>query len=291
MFNDENQAFLKGFDMFKVKIINEDGNPTWPERFPKSKIDELKTRSGKKFYSQMMLEPIDIEEARLKPELLNYYDDEVVYNEKNYVSYLTIKDRVLVSSCCYWDPAYGDPNGDKSAAALVFKDDMGEFWFHDLLYMENEHNEKLDPATAQCRKIINFAVKNYTYQINVEINGIGKFLPDLLSRELKKQNYNLKIIEINSKKSKNIRILDTIDAPLAAGALHAHKRIKENDFIIEMQNWKYGKSDNMDDGLDALSGAISSQHFRLSNIKNHTDNLKIKKQKIYQAKANFNIDF
>jgi hypothetical protein len=71
------QPFLRGYTQLKIPIVGDDGMPTWPELFPISKIDEMRETVGARhFSSQMMLEYIAMERARLNPGALKFYDGE-----------------------------------------------------------------------------------------------------------------------------------------------------------------------------------------------------------------------
>jgi hypothetical protein len=104
--------------------------------------------------------------------------------------------------------------------------------------------------------------------IYIETNGIGKFLPELLKKELSIKRKNINIIEISNKKAKDIRILEAFDAPLAAGVIHIKDKFWQTPFITEMIEWKYGIN-NKDDGLDAVSGAISAEPVRIDYSNNY----------------------
>jgi len=52
------------------------------------------------------------------------------------------------------------------------------------------------------------------------------------------------------------------DPFLAAGRLHAHRRVWDTPFIAEMREWRPGRGER-DDGLDAVSGCLLSEPVRL----------------------------
>jgi hypothetical protein len=103
----------------------------------------------------------------------------------------------------------------------------------------------------------------------VETNGIGKFLPAILRRELAKANVNTAVVEKVSRKAKADRIIEAFDAPLAARALHVHGDVYKTRFITEIQEWKPSAKNAQDDGLDAAAGALSLEPVRIQ--KNYSE--------------------
>ena len=60
--------FLVGYKQLKIPIIDDGGNPAWPEMFPIEKIHELENIVGPRHFSaQMMLEYVDEEKIHLDP--------------------------------------------------------------------------------------------------------------------------------------------------------------------------------------------------------------------------------
>ena len=100
--------------------------------------------------------------------------------------------------------------------------------------------------------------------IIVETNGLGRFLPSLLRRELEAQGLGLAVTEQVSIERKDQRILDALDPLLAAGALRAHASVWDTPFVREMREWLPGGR-GKDDGLDAVSGCVIAQPVRLSS--------------------------
>ena len=146
----------------------------------------------------------------------------------------------------------------------MFADDGGGYWLHGIRYLrvdERRLNEE-DLATQLCRQVITFACEHEQPGITVETNGLGRFLPTLLRRELAVQGLGLAVLEQVSTTAKEQRILTAFDPLLAAGALRAHASVWETPFIHEMREWQPGGR-AADDGLDAVSGCILAQPVRL----------------------------
>jgi hypothetical protein len=119
-------------------------------------------------------------------------------------------------------------------------------------------SETVDEATQLCRQVVNFVRDFFLPSINIETNGIGRFLPGLLRQELRRAGVLCAVVERTTSRGKDLRIVDAFDAVLAAGRLHAHRSVWNTNFIREMQEWRPG-SKSPDDGLDAVAGCLLSE--------------------------------
>ncbi|MHC8508724.1 MAG: phage terminase large subunit [Rhodospirillales bacterium] len=262
------KGFLAGFERLELPLLNSKGESRWPERFSTADIENLRRASGvNKFESQMMLRPVSWAEGRLDPDKLRLYKDELDEHRANGEHVLMLGRRRLVSASCWWDPAYGAPGkGDNSVIACVFTDDGGGYWLHAVEYLHCDPNTPdIAEATQQIAQIMRFAERWRLPSVTVETNGIGRFLPGLLKSEVRARGLGCAVGEHVSKGSKDLRIIDTFDAVLAAGRLNAHARIWDTPFIREMREWRPGVR-AADDGLDAVSGCLLSEPVRLSRF-------------------------
>lgn len=262
----EEEVFLTGFERFNLPLLDLNGHSAWPERFPDQNIEAIRRRTGKnKFESQMMLRPVNILESRLDPDLMELYDQDLEYSEHNQKSSLSLGDRRMMSCSCWWDPSFGSPQkGDASVIAAVFSDDQGHYWLHDLKYMTHDPQKlkEADEATQLCRQVVDFVRTNYLPSVCLETNGVGKFLPGLLRRELAEQQVCCAVIEKHSRTNKAERILSAFDVVLASRVLHVHKQVWKTAFPVEMREWTAGASAH-DDALDAVAGCLLSEPVRL----------------------------
>jgi hypothetical protein len=272
---EDETSFLDGFQRMELPLLNSSGNSQWPERFPKTRIEAIRDRSGpNKFKSQMLLQPVNIVDSRLDPDRLTRYDDELIYTERNGKGTLTLGATQLVSATCWWDPAYGAPGaGDASVIAALFSDRNGSHFLHGIRYLEHDPDEAAraatggdggdkDEASQQCRQVAAFLRENHLPSVTLETNGLGRFLPGLLRRCLAVEGTDASVIETTTHRAKDLRILDAFDAVLAASRLHAHKSIWNTPFINEMREWSPGGK-NRDDGLDAVAGCLLAEPVRL----------------------------
>lgn len=272
----EETAFLDGFTRLQIPLLDGNGTSQWPERFPLASVEALRRRSGpNKFSSQMMLQPVNLAEGRLDADRLRFYDHEMDYREGNGEAVLTLDGKRLVSASCWWDPAYGAPGrGDASVIAAVFTDEDGGYWLHRVQYLEHDPDQTadIDEATQLCRAVARFVKSLHLPSVRVETNGLGRFLPGLLRRELSAQGVAAAVLDQASKTNKDQRIIAAFDAPMAAGSLHAHRSVWDTPFIAEMREWLPGGK-GRDDGLDAVSGCLLSEPVRLSRRPGAADNL------------------
>jgi hypothetical protein len=263
----EERPFLDGFARLEVPVLDTEGRPAWPQKFPLSRVEAIRRRSGpNKFASQMMLTPVAISEGRLDPERLVPYAAELDYKEGNREAVLSLMGRRLVAACCWWDPAYGAPSGgDGSVIAAVFLDNEGRYYLHAIAYLTHDpaRRDEVDEATQLCRQAAAFAARHHMPAITLETNGLGRFLPGLLRRELAQSEVSCAVREVANRRPKAERILDAFDAPLAAGALWAHEDVWSTPFIREMREWRPETSGGRDDGLDAVAGCLAMEPVRL----------------------------
>lgn len=254
------------FKRLEIPIIDRNGASEWPERYPLDIIEQIKSRTGPaKFESQMLLRPRNIREARLNTDHMRAYEEELDYTEANGFAVLKVDNRTLVSASCWWDPSFGSPHrGDSSVLAVVFTDEEGEYYLHDVLYMQHDPDslKEIDEASQQCQQVAQFLHRNYLPRICIETNGLGKFLPGLLRRELKSQRISCAVLERVAVRSKDLRILDAFDAVLASRRLRVHRRIWNTPFVDEMREWRPGEG-NKDDGLDAVAGCLLEEPIRI----------------------------
>ena len=258
--------FLAGCVRMNIPLLDRARGGVWPDRFGPDAVSAIQVETGPtRFRSQMMLAPCSNREVRLDPDRLIRYEAPLVLSEGNGDPVLTIDGRRMVGTACWWDPALARPKlGDASVVAAVFTDDSGGYWLHGIRYLQVDHSGlgEEDVAAQLCRQAAGFLRELHQPAIAVETNGIGRFLPALLRRELDAQGQSTVVTEQVSTVRKDQRILGALDPLLAAGALRAHASVWRTPFVQEMREWSPGGR-GADDGLDAVSGCILSQPIRL----------------------------
>jgi len=262
IYNIGDNGFLNGWHMLKIPLLNRTGKSNWPERFSESKIESIRRRSGQnKFLSQMMLQPVQINDCRLNPDHLIFYTDKLDYREANQTARLFLGDTRLVSVSCWWDVAFGSANkGDDSVIACVFTDENGMYYLHDVEYLTVPQTQ--EAATYQCRQVADFVRRNFIPSVTIETNGIGKFVPALLRRQLAQEHIPCAVMEKTSRDNKVTRILSAFDAVLMNRALKVNTQVKKTLFITQMQEWTPA-GHHKDDALDAVAGCLLNEPVRL----------------------------
>ena len=266
----EDVTFLEEYKRLLCPILDAQGKSAWPERYKLSDIDRMKRHTGpNKFQSQMMLEPVAISEGRLNPDQLNIYSDELVYKEAGGRPQLWLGDKQLVSCSAFWDPAFAaaQGKGDSSVLAIVYTDDEGQHYLHRCVYLRAEADSKDDEATQQCKMVAEIASGLFLPSITIEINGLGRFLPNMLRKQMAEMGVSTAVVELSSRRPKAVRIIEAFDAVMAANALNVHQSVLKTPFIREMQEWQPEKTGAQDDGLDAAAGALAMEPVRIRALK------------------------
>jgi hypothetical protein len=262
---DDAVAFLQGFRDLLLPILTDKGESIWPERFDMKNIRAMERQVGpQKFAAQMMLQPVNIAEGRLNVQLLQHYNAEITYQEAVRKPVLSLNGKRFVSCSSYWDPAFGSAKGDSSVWAVVFTDEDGHYYVHHIAYIKIDTVSQDDEATQQCKIIAALLRQFHVPSVTVEINGIGKFLPAILRRELRALGVQASVIEQANRLPKVDRILEAFDAVMAAQALSISAQVAKSQFMDEMREWRPIAKNGRDDGLDAVAGALRQVPVRIA---------------------------
>lgn len=258
----EDAPFLDGFARLTLPLLRENGASSWPERFAPEDIARIRRATGpNKFASQMMLVPVNIAEGRLDMRALDFYDDELLYQKE--LRLLFLGQKKLVSASAYWDPSFGK-GGDRSVLAVVYTDEGGRYYLHHVSYIKVDAANPEDEATQQCKCVVAIAKAYHLPFVTVEINGIGRFLPNILRRELGAARVPCRVKELSNSRNKELRILEAFDAVLAARLLSVHDSVRKTPLMTEMQEWRPDVKGGHDDGLDAVAGALAQEPMRMA---------------------------
>lgn len=274
------ENFLKDYLVLKIPIIMGD-TPTWPERFGKEKILEIKKHAGpKKFASQMMLEPQDMHESALKPELLKSYNAELTHHVSYGVEKFNLAEFKINAANMVWDPSFNSEKSDASVVSFALFDSEGKVFLHDIKYLPKltKKDGEQSNMSFQIEQVLNFMQKHGTLRLLIESNGIGRFLPEETRRAARLAGLNISVIEIISKRNKDERIVGALEPLLYAESLYFHERIWQSPIISEMSAWQPGGG-GKDDGLDSLALAVLETRQKLTRIAPRT----------YLAATNFKI--
>ncbi len=252
--NEQTLPFLRGYQLFRLPIIDSGGIPAWPDIFPLEKIEELRETVGPRhFSSQMMLEYISEDKARLDPGALYFYDGEF---DARTAKLGIDKEFLITGVSCYWDPSGGRKGADSSVCVLLYRDDKNRRAFiHDVRYLIVDDND-LHPLATQCEKVLGFMKIHGAHIIGIEVNGLGNALPEILREVAKKHDQSVVIQKIINHTRKESRILNAVEPLLTTGRIWAHQRIQATPLLSEMLGWTPMGDSGHDDGLDAIAGAL-----------------------------------
>ena len=243
--------FLRGFKTLKIPIVDASGVPAWPEMFPLSAVEDLqRTVGARHFASQMMLQPVSIERVRLDPGAIHFYDDD--FNPQN----AHIGDNIITGATVYWDPSLGHTKSDGSVCVIIYRDDkLHRIFVHDVRYLTVDDNDE-HPMATQCERVLDFMSQYNMRRINVETNGIGNALPEILRDSAARRGFGLVVSGVVNNKRKSDRIIDTIEPILSTGRLYCATRVQSTPLLAEMIGWSPAGYSTHDDGIDAVAGAI-----------------------------------
>jgi predicted phage terminase large subunit-like protein len=218
--------------------------------FPLARVDELRETVGARhFASQMMLDPMPLDRARLEASALCFYDDEFDARSAR------LGGSAMTGLAFYWDPSAAHKRNDASVCVLIFRDDRNRRAFiHDCVYLEADDDDP-HPLATQCGRVLDFMENRGLKNIAIEVNGIGNALPEILRREAGARGQTANVIRITNHENKEARILDAIEPLLGTGRLYAHERVRETNLLDEMADWTPNGWTH-DDGLDAVAGAL-----------------------------------
>jgi hypothetical protein len=267
--------FLNDFSRFVLPIVNRHGTSNWPERFDDKAIAAIRARTpAHKFKSQMMLELVAPNAGPFDPARLHYYDEATDITYGNGRMRLGIGERTMVASACHFDPSFGGLRGDGAVVACVYICDQGEYWLHDIAWLRagnptvggaGGETPWRDEASQLCAQVAEFMARNYLPSVRVETNGIGRFLPNILRRELKAIGWAASVVEHYEATNKATRIEDAFGAVMGAGLLHVGSDVVKTPFLRQLREWQPNGGGH-DDGLDAVAGCILAEPVRLPRV-------------------------
>lgn len=242
----------------------------WPQRFDRSEmlLRRRKTRTIGEFDSQYQLHSKPITEVRLNPDNLKLYKDEPVIKYANGEAAMWLGRVRIAGAAARWDPSSGKLKSDVSSLGLVLQDEQGRRYWHRAVALNGEVAVfKPDGKTiigGQVQQIVEVVRQFQLRRVSVETNGIGGFAPAVLRAALKQGKiFDCGVTEIHSTGNKNRRILESLEGPLKSGTLWAHTSVVDGDAYSQMREWNPTISDQADDHLDSLAGAVSETPERI----------------------------
>lgn len=245
---------------------------SWPERFTPQDIltRRRETRTINAWDSQYQLHAKPINESRLDPERIRVYDVEPTIIDANGEVTMMLGNTRIVGASAVWDPSAGKIKSDASAFTLLLTDNKGHLYWHVCTGLTGEiavFGENSSIVGGQVIQLCDFIEKYNIPSIIIETNGIGGFAPTLLRQALKSRGLRCGVIEKHEIRNKQIRILEAIEAPLESRFLWAHISIADEDkspVFEQMRNFNPEVSEQPDDYIDSLAGAIHNTPIRIA---------------------------
>ena len=255
------------FDTPMSGLIDLYSGCTWIERFTREEI--IKRRkdclSLNEWDSQYMLRARSLYDSRLNPLRLVPYSDEPIFTKANDTLRCTLNDEPIVTMKVYWDVALGKVKSDDSVLSVVLQNAAGHYFWHRAQALTGDIHK-------QCQQIRKTVEALKIPHIIVETAGTGGTVPAILRKAL--MGTGCTVGEKHPTEQKNKRIINAIETPLSGGFLHAHESIMRGEAYNQMRDWNPMVTDQADDYLDSLAGAILSSPIRLggrmSGIKGET---------------------
>ncbi|EZQ12071.1 phage terminase large subunit [Acinetobacter sp. Ver3] len=251
----------------------------WPERFTSTVMEERRRecRTINEWDSQYQLHAKPVGDVRLDPDKMIPYDCEPVLKRANGQYYMMLGERRIVGISCRWDPSSGKIKSDVSAVSLVLHDDLGNKYWHRSIQLKGDvvtHNANGEITGGQVWQLCDLIEKFYIPKITIETNGIGNFAPAALKGALKKRKLRCGVKEHHSTGPKNKRILESLEGPLVSGLVWVHVSVVDTPEDGENSSVQYKQmrmfnpaiTDQEDDYLDSLAGAIVDQPERIGKI-------------------------
>lgn len=242
---------------------------SWPDRFTRTEIEARRkqTRTFNAWDSQYMLEAKPLTELRLDPARIKPYAVEPVLREANGELGMWLGQVRIVGAACKWDPSSGKLKSDSSSLSVVLQDEQGRRYWHRAVALTgevavtDEHGEKI--IGGQVLQIVDVVRALALPRVVVETNGAGTFAPAYLKAALKQARLICGVTEKHESNNKNRRILEAIEPPLTSGVLWAHMSVLEGPAWDQMRDWNPAVTDQPDDHLDSLAGAITQTPERI----------------------------
>ncbi len=215
------------YKVFEMSALDENNEPTYPERFSKSVLENIKQEQGTYIYSSQYLnQPYDSEKMVFKPEWIKRYNQPPPLEEmKRYISI---------------DPAIGQKKENDFSIVLA----AGITSKRELLTLEYER-ERYNPSEL-IEKIFEYFERYNPEAVIIETVAYQQALAHFVEKEAMDRFMYLPIIEYSPSKSKETRIKGL--QPIAQrGKLLI--RPFHRELAKELRDFPYSEHDDISDAL------------------------------------------
>jgi len=280
-----NYTWIKQGNAYKIifteshYLIDVYGEALWPERFTPQVMEERRRecRTINEWDSQYQLHAKPIGDVRLDPDKMIPYDCEPVLRRANGRYIILLGECQIVGITMRWDPSSGKLKSDISSVALVLHDDFGNKYWHRSVALTGEvvtHDPQGNIIGGQVWQLCDLIEQFNVPSLTIETNGIGNFAPASLKGALKARRIRCGVNEVHNSGNKNKRILEAVEGPLMSGLLWVHTSVIDTPEEGENSSRQYKNmrmfnpaiSDQADDDLDSLAGAITDSPERVGKI-------------------------
>lgn len=242
----------------------------WPERFTRAEMADRrsKCRTLNEWDSQYQLHAKPMHQVRLDPARIIPYDIDPIIKQANDSASMWLGRTQIVGAASRWDPASNKPNSDVSAFAVLLQDQSGKRYLQAAVALPGEVAEFAEDGKTitggQVWTICDHVERYSLPRVTVETNGIGTFAPAVLRAALTQRKLVCAVVESDSTKNKNERILDAWEPLLLSrGTLWAHIEVLKGSLWNQMRDWNPAVKQQPDDYLDVVAGTIAETPERI----------------------------
>lgn len=236
----------------------------WPERFDAEEMTKRRkrTKTLNEWDSQYQLQSKPVAQTRLDPARIIPYDTMPRFKQANGAESMWLGRQQIVGAAARWDPSSGKLKSDVSGIAVVLQDETGRRYLQHVGAVTGEVAEFAEDGKTitggQVWQLCNIIEQYSLPRLTVETNGIGGFAPTVLRACIKQRRLRCGVVAVASTTNKNKRILETLEPLLLSrGMLWAHVNVLNGPFWTQLRDWNPTLSDQADDLVDAVEGAIS----------------------------------
>ena len=259
----------------KHMLLDVYGEAMWKERFTPDEMAHRRKECNAigEWDSQYQMHSVSISEVRLDSSKLVEYEDEVDIRVSGKSCSMWLGGRQIVSATLKLDPSSGKTKSDVSSTALVLSDEAGRLYWHRSIPLSGEivitSKDGKDITGGQVWQLSDIIEEFKLPRIVIETNGVGTHVPSILRSCLKQRGIVCGVTEQHESTNKNKRIIGAIETPLISGYLYVHKSVKydalgnKSAVMKKFDTFNPAVTNNKDDELDSLAGAINAEPIRV----------------------------
>jgi predicted phage terminase large subunit-like protein len=236
-------------------IVDDEGNPIWPERFPLSRVESIKQEYASVgnltgFYQEYMNVAQAPDDAPFKPVYIKTYD--MIYKRENGQNFLEKKngDKIPIDIYCGIDPASSlSIRADFFVIATIGVDSDNNKYIIDIF------RKRIDPA-IQPDKIIETYKKYKPRRVKIETVAYQEALRSAVRKVMSEEGLFIPGLEkgVKPRTRKSERLISLVPM-FAKGEFFFRKE----DVIAQEEFLSYPRGKN-DDIMDAIWTALETHH-------------------------------